>query len=688
MAWRRITTTKDARYKNYFRHIYEAYELSYESNIKVLRRRLRDREYKPCEPVRIYYPKASGLQRPITLLSVEDQILLQALANIFAEKIRDRRKLLIGRVIFSNWLTKKGDSQFFLSDWQYGYQSLRRKLITCFNEGYTWVTHFDLAAFYETIPHELLFRTIFPRGGAPRFRSEVANWLSVWSSDERSTQHGHGIPQGPKASDFLAESIMLPIDERMGKEYIYLRYVDDIRILGKNELAVRQGLVYLDILCRERGLIPNSEKSKILQVNSSDEMIEGMPDIRAYYGWDKGQSLDLKEHEGLISEAVGLDNSKIKIKDRSKLRYLLFRSSASNRILEIVIGLWNHAPEHMDAFVAFLENYDRVDHVVSLCKELLEKRYPYDYVRGEMWKLLARMGSTWEMRPLVELAIDTVKNTKKGSAARVGAYAFLCRCETYELGEYSKWMMWEKSPIIQAIAGPYLEITDHGGLETARRYLSRTIPDPSLSIVGNIMQANLNLDHLGKQPQELSATVQNVFHVAGLLPGKPRYRADPLGVILTNRYSLQMWLGWKKLFGSEYQHALMILSLADIYFRSHLTAWLNYQDSFNEILFRSFQSLLKLNNAAGAVAINDPNGQLIPFGSLIWQSTFTRVYPNLASHLQIVHTRRNKLPTSHPYDKKTGNKAQPLKKQEQRKLVASLNFIYNEIISEAQKFGI
>ena len=688
LAWRRIVTTKDARYKQFFRHTYEAYELSYEANIKDLRRRLRDREYHPCEPVRVYYPKASGLQRPITLLSIEDQILLQALANTFAERVRERRQPLIGKVVFSNWLTRRGNSIFFLSDWKYGYQSLRKKLIRSFDDDYTWVTDFDLSAFYETIPHDLLLKTVYPRGGAPRFREEIANWLRVWSSDERSTQHSHGIPQGPKASDFLAECIMLSIDERMARDYVFLRYVDDIRILGKTELDVRQGLVYLDILCRERGLIPNSDKSKIKQVSSADELVEDMPDIRAYVDAGERQFHDQETSEELIFEVIKDVETRIEIKDRSKLRYTLFRASASDKVLEYVLRLWSHAPEHVDAFVVFLENYDRVDEVLSLCIDLLEKRYPYDFVRGEMWKLLARMATPREMRPLVELAIDTVKNTKKGSAARVGAYAFLCKCEMFEMGAYSNWLTWEKSSIIQAVSAPYLEITDHSGLETARRMLSRTFPDPSLAIVRNLQLANISLDQLGKSKQELSAIVQNVYHVAGLLPGRPRYRADPIGNIFTERYSVQKWNKWKSVFGSEYQHALMMLTQAEAYFSSHLSTWLSHQDSFNDVLFRAFQSLLNARGAAGAVATVNAGGRLIDFGNLINQGPFTRAYPILAGHLQAVHDRRNTLPSSHPYDKKTGAKAQPLKKAEQRNLAARLTVVYNEIIIEAQRVGI
>jgi len=107
LAWRRITSSRDAHYKVFFRHILEAYELSYENNINDLRRRLKNGEYVAQTPVRFYVPKPSGLQRPITLLSIEDQIILQALANLFAERVRVKRSKLAGKFIYSNKLGKK-----------------------------------------------------------------------------------------------------------------------------------------------------------------------------------------------------------------------------------------------------------------------------------------------------------------------------------------------------------------------------------------------------------------------------------------------------------------------------------------------------------------------------------------------------------------------------------------------------
>ena len=91
LAWRRITSSSDARYKAFFRPILEAYEISYEKNLEDLRQRIKNRVYEPQSPIRFYVPKPSGLQRPLTLLHLEDQIVYQALANLFAEKISRKK---------------------------------------------------------------------------------------------------------------------------------------------------------------------------------------------------------------------------------------------------------------------------------------------------------------------------------------------------------------------------------------------------------------------------------------------------------------------------------------------------------------------------------------------------------------------------------------------------------------------
>ncbi len=684
LAWRRITSSSDARYKTFFRHILEAYELSFDKNIEDLQRRLANGEYVAQPPIRFYVPKPSGLQRPITLLPIEDQIVYQALANLFSEKVREKRNKLAGKYVYSNKLGKK-DSPFFLEKWQLGYSQLKRNLKSKFKDGYVWIATFDISAFYDTTPHEILLKVLSTNTKGDLY-GNAKNWLKIWSSDKEGDQHSHGIPQGPMASDFLAECILLAIDEKMSEQYSYFRYVDDVRILGKTELEVRQALVYLDILCKSRGLIPNSDKTKIKRVSSADILVEGIPDVKSYFDDGSSSALSKTAAEKRVLDAVEIKD-KIEVKDRTLFRYILFRSPQSEDILKIVLGTWEHYPEHTDAYVAFLENYQRSDGVVSLTTRLLESKYPYDYVQGELWKLAARMDSKFELSQLVQLAIDTVRNPNSGTASKFGVYVFLCQCDKVGLGDYEKWIMYEKKSLVQALVAPYLQISSSSGIETSKVFLSRTLPDTYLGLVRPLVESGVNLDSFGKNPAQFPVVAQQVYNAAGI-SGHIIPNPDAIGNLIAKRYSVKKWNKWKDLLQGEYDHAFMELKFADFHFESHLSSWLNYQDAFNEIIFRSLQIFLANKSAAGAISLVNKNSDRLDYGVLLGNSNFKSAFPIMQDSLQKTHNRRNSVPGSHPYDKKTGNKASPLKKKEQTVLKLYLDDAYNEIIKTVEAIGI
>src|SRR4051812_5932484 len=89
-AYRWVLSFPDARYKSYFRDDYSAYALASEQNLKILRRRIRDGNFTPSNACKVYIPKASGILRPISLLTVNDQIAYQAGVNVVAEEIQKR----------------------------------------------------------------------------------------------------------------------------------------------------------------------------------------------------------------------------------------------------------------------------------------------------------------------------------------------------------------------------------------------------------------------------------------------------------------------------------------------------------------------------------------------------------------------------------------------------------------------
>jgi hypothetical protein len=125
LAWRRIVTGRNLQHKRFFRHLYGGYEIGLKENINLLHDRLSG-NWHATPPTRIYIPKSSGLLRPITLLAIEDQIVLQAIANKVALRIRARRRKVELKKVFSNCLERRADSIFFLQDWRKSYQAFQR----------------------------------------------------------------------------------------------------------------------------------------------------------------------------------------------------------------------------------------------------------------------------------------------------------------------------------------------------------------------------------------------------------------------------------------------------------------------------------------------------------------------------------------------------------------------------------
>lgn len=92
LAWLRLKTGQNIQYKNYYRNLFVAYELTRKENIKRLSERLKGGSYQPSGVLKFYLPKSSGLQRPITFLHLDDLIVYQAFTNVAAKKFSKAKK--------------------------------------------------------------------------------------------------------------------------------------------------------------------------------------------------------------------------------------------------------------------------------------------------------------------------------------------------------------------------------------------------------------------------------------------------------------------------------------------------------------------------------------------------------------------------------------------------------------------
>ena len=268
LAWKRVLTGKNVQYKRYFRELYYQYEVASTKNLEHLRNRIKDSLYSPQKPLKFFIPKPSGLHRPITLLYLEDQIVLQAIANLYEKKLKKRRLKLQRKQVFGNLLKIDDKSIFLFEDWNVSYNLFNEKKQEIFQKRKKkWIVKFDLASFYDIIPHDLLLKSLCPRK-ENEFTNLFLKSMKNWTSNKENSQKNQGIPQGPIASDFLAECFLLEIDELLKKNNItHIRYCDDFYLFSKSESEARKSLKILEFACREKGLIPQEKKISIKNID-------------------------------------------------------------------------------------------------------------------------------------------------------------------------------------------------------------------------------------------------------------------------------------------------------------------------------------------------------------------------------------------------------------------------------------
>jgi retron-type reverse transcriptase len=273
-AWLWIRTNPDRAYKSYFRELYSAYAVSDDPLIAHLHDRLRRGLYEPSDACKLLLPKPSGIFRPYSLLTIEDQIVYQAMANAIAEKLFPHVRHLYNNEVFGH-LYAGSKSLWFYRKWTDGYSAFNKATESAFKRGYVWAASFDLTACYDSIDHNVLRHMLSTIGVERDLREALTRYLSKWTATATRICHQHGIPQGPLGSGLIAETVLRHFDDQRRRRHDvkYFRYVDDIRLMARKESHLRQELVELDRLSKDVGLFPQSSKIDIHEIrNIEDEL--------------------------------------------------------------------------------------------------------------------------------------------------------------------------------------------------------------------------------------------------------------------------------------------------------------------------------------------------------------------------------------------------------------------------------
>jgi len=167
-AWRWIRSNPDAEYQSYFRSFYGVYAVADDAALDALHDRLRRDAYEPSHACKLYLPKPSGVLRPYTLMTVEDQIVYQAMVNIVAERLLPRAR---GRYLTETFghLYAGKRSVWFYRKWAGGYRRFNDAARHAVAGGLVWTASFDLTACYDSLDHAVLRHFLGELGLERRF---------------------------------------------------------------------------------------------------------------------------------------------------------------------------------------------------------------------------------------------------------------------------------------------------------------------------------------------------------------------------------------------------------------------------------------------------------------------------------------------------------------------------------------
>jgi hypothetical protein len=296
LAWERMVRSNGKDIKDFFG--IEIYSTNLDKNLIRLSEAIIQGEFKPQRPFKYYEPKASKTHRTKSVLSIEDSLVYQAIADKVAannyKRLAENNRFVFGSVLHPEVekgldLLNEPDSDFYFFEY---YIPLYNKFINSVNTeientNIRFKLETDITGFFDCIPHSKLLITLNKFGVEAEILDLLSDCLNIYSGTKESVTPGVGIPQGPAASFFYANVFLTDLDYEISQSgYTYYRYMDDIRIYEESEEQLTEALVLIDNFLKGRALSLNTKKTSIEELGENREA-EKLPFLTPY-----GEELD------------------------------------------------------------------------------------------------------------------------------------------------------------------------------------------------------------------------------------------------------------------------------------------------------------------------------------------------------------------------------------------------------------
>jgi len=641
-AWRWVRSNPDPVYKHYFSSFYSAFAVAETESLADLRSRLRDDAYAPSHATKLYLPKPSGILRPFSLLTVEDQTVFQAFANVIIERLSRRMARQYMVTTFSHIYAGK-NSPWFYKKWTDGYKGFNDAVRKAVADGFECSASFDLTACYDSLDHGVLTHFLGKLGCDPDFCQRLTRYLSHWTATHDKIYQHHGIPQGPQPSGVLAETVLRFFDQNHGSHdnVRYLRYVDDIRLFARTEVELRRILVRLDHTSKSVGLFPQSSKIHIHRITDVEAELKTIsnpsePAVRRYF-------VNQKRLRKRIAELT----PRYRIVDITRFKYLLAHALPSSRLNDRLWRIYKRYPELFVQVMAYFSKYEKLPRsvAVQLISELpVSELYPA-VTAALLNTLKGRLAAASDARTVDRIARKLWKprTSPADLCAAVAAWSIPRGLLSngrirYALKIHHDW--WFRARLISELDRTF--VGDTFLREVLSEQLSADVGDVAITAALVAVKEGFAVrPRRGMNPQALRTL--KAFGLAARVPSGPCLLEANIAKILRRPSGID---NWKAVFGVDYPQGRRQMIMCAAESSANASGFVNTLDVFNDLLLTRLY-------------LHDPTLGEYQSGRVGAITNSTRLktkYPAIQTLVSQTHEKRLETYLSHPKVKKTGKR--------------------------------